>query len=206
MKKHNLSIGMFFFTCFVLVLVMTSCSKGISTDPDNPSNITFPKTANGIYSHREIFYQSIYNSNDDNPDAKQGTIYGCYQGMCTNGNFIKLIACKPKLPKMLMREISDNKLKYFVIVGGREDRYFYDSCELFVFKNDASYDVVSFNQDTIDSYGVITTVGLGNYLTDYALAGAGEIDEAFNKLSMDEENLDSALQCIEALCKDKKMP
>ena len=44
------------------------------------------------------------------------------------------------------------------------------------------------------------------FLTDYALAGAGEIDEAFNKLSMDEENLDSALKCIEALCEDEKMP
>lgn len=126
--------------------------------------------------------------------------------MCTNGKFLKLIACKPKLPKMLMREISDNKLKYFVIVVGGEDRYFYDYCELYVFKNDASYDVVSLNQETIDNYGVIMTVGLGNYLADYAQAGTGEIDETLNKLSMDEENLDSALKCIEALCEDKKMP
>lgn len=49
MKKYRFKKVLLVIACFSLILVMAACGSGgshtsISTDPDNPSELTFPET------------------------------------------------------------------------------------------------------------------------------------------------------------------
>ena len=165
MKKYRFKKVLLVIACFSLVIVMTACGSGgsvggshasISTDPDNPSELTFPETNED----GDIFYQSIYNSTVDDPDAEPGTIYGCYQGIIADasGN-VKFIAYKPELPPVITQAIADGNLKYFVIrIEGNEDGQQIEEDTLYIFKNDASYDVISRDQKTIKVESVIKSL------------------------------------------------
>ena len=97
---------------------MTACGSGgsgggshasISIDPDNPSELTFPETNED----GDIFYQSIYNSTVDDPDADPGTIYGCYQGTITDGDTMTFVASKPQLSDAIAQKNKREWTKIF---------------------------------------------------------------------------------------------
>lgn len=115
MKKYRFKKVLLVIACFSLVVVMTARGSGssgggshasISTDPDNPSELTFPETNED----GDIFYQSIYNSTVDDPDAEPGTIYGCYQGTSTDGDIIAFVASKPQLSDTITQKLDENGL------------------------------------------------------------------------------------------------
>ncbi|KGF09762.1 hypothetical protein HMPREF1635_02520 [Clostridiales bacterium S5-A14a] len=150
MKKYRFKEVLLIIACFSLVLVMAACGSSgsggggshasISTDPDNPSELTFPETNED----GDVHYQSIYNSNVDDPDAEPGTIYGCYQGTTADtGGSVKFIAYKPKLSPAIAQAITDGNLKYFVIqVDYNDDSQHIEADTLYIFTNDASYDAI----------------------------------------------------------------
>lgn len=178
MKKYRFKKVLLVIACFSLVIVMTACSSGgsggdshasISTDPDNPSKLTFHETAEN---DDGLFYQSIYNSNVDDPDAEPGTIYGCYDGnVVDTGENVKFIAYKPELSPTIAQAITDGNLKYFVIRVEYDDngRQVQEDT-LYIFKNDASYDVISRDQKTIKVSGRYIGISLGTE-DDYLEAG-----------------------------------
>lgn len=202
MKKYRFKKVLLVIACFSLVIVMTACGSGgsgggshasISTDPDNPSKLTFPET---IENDNSFFYQSIYNSTVDDPDAEPGTIYGCYQGTLTNDSTLTFIACKPKLSPTIAQAIADNGLKYFVIqIRDGEDIL---SNTIYVFKNDASYDAVSRDQETIEVIGRCDGISLGAKY-DYMEAGGGHIDPDFTTFNerLEDYTLETIGQIIE---------
>ena len=196
MKRYRFKKVLLIIACFSLVIVMTACGSSgsggsgshasISTDPDNPSKLTFPETAEN---DDGLFYQSIYNSNVDDPDAEPGNIYGCYQGTTddTGGNF-KFIAYKPRLSSTVAQAIASNNLKYFVI-GAKynDDSQKIEEDTLYIFKNDASYDVISRDQKTIKVIGRYIGISLGAE-DDYLKAGEGRPSEDYSSFSnLDEE-------------------
>ena len=197
MKKYRFKKVLLVIACFSLVIVMTACASGgshasISTDPDNPSELTFPETAED-----GTFYQSIYNSNADDPDAEPGTIYGCYQGTLDTGGSAKFIACKPKLSATISQAIKENDLKYFVIrTEYSDDTRKIAEDQLHIFKNDASLDVMSRDQKTIEFGGKCPGISLGSE-NDYMYAGMGCVNENFT--TYDEFNEEYVLQTIDNL-------
>lgn len=190
MKKYRFKKVLLVIACFSLVLVMTACGSGgshasISTDPDNPSELTFPETNED----GDIFYQSIYNSTVDDPDAEPGTIYGCYQGTSTDGDIIALVASKPQLSDTITQKLDENGLKYFVIsaIQGEID-YANSYDQLYIFKNDASYDAISNDQATINTIGRLPVISLGTE-DNYSEAGSGCINEDFSVYEASDEEL-----------------
>ena len=183
MKKYRFKKALLVIACFTLVIVMAACGSSgsgggshasISTDPDNPSEITFPETAED-----GTFYQSIYNSTVDDPGAEPGTIYGCYQGTLTDGDTMTFVVSKPQLPDAIAQKINENGLKYFVISTMRGDiEYTNARSTLYIFKNDASYDAISRDQKTIEVYGRCIGISLGAE-DDYMEAGGGRIESDF---------------------------
>lgn len=168
MKKYRFKKVLLIIACFSLVLVMAACGSSdssdssaakipsdsggsshakISTDPDNPSTITFNKYSKD----GDIFYQSIYNSKVDDPDAEPGTIYGCYIGTIAEiGDDIKFIVYKPELSPAITQAIADGNLKYFVIREEyKNEGEPVQSDTLCVFKDDASFEVTSRDKQTI---------------------------------------------------------
>lgn len=193
MKKYRFKKVLLVIACFSLVIVMAACGSGgsnggshasISTDPDNPSELTFPETAED----GATFYQSIYNSTVDDPDAEPGTIYGCYQGTLTDGDTMTFVASKPQLPDAIARKIDENGLKYFVISTVRGDIDYANSNDtIYVFKEDASYDAISRDQKTVDVYGKCIGISLGTE-DNYLDAGGGCVSEDHASFSeLDEE-------------------
>lgn len=193
MKKYRFKKVLLVIACFSLVIVMTACGSGgsgggshasISTDPDNPSDLTFPETNED----GDIYYQSIYNSTVDDPDAEPGTIYGCYQGTLTDGDTMNFVVSKPQLPDAIAQKLDENGLKYFVISTMRGDiEYTNSRSTLYIFKDDASYDAISRDQETIKVYGRYIGISLGTE-DDYMEAGLGRADESFTMCdSFDEE-------------------
>ncbi|WP_071132336.1 hypothetical protein [Alterileibacterium massiliense] len=185
MKKYRFKKVLLVIACFSLVVVMTACGSGssgggshasISTDPDNPSELTFPETNED----GDIFYQSIYNSTVDDPDAEPGTIYGCYQGTSTDGDIIAFVASKPQLSDTITQKLDENGLKYFVISaiqGEIDDANSYD--QIYIFKDEASYDAISRDQKTIKVVGRYIGISLGTE-DNYSEAGSGCINEDFS--------------------------
>lgn len=188
MKKYRFKKVLLVIACFSLVLVMTACGSGgshasISTDPDNPSELTFPETNED----GDIFYQSIYNSTVDDPDAEPGTIYGCYQGTSTDGDIITFVASKPQLSDTITQKLDENGLKYFVISaiqGEIDDANSYD--QIYIFKDKASYDAISRDQKTIKVVGRYIGISLGTE-NDYMYAGEGRIYDTFTTYSASNE-------------------
>lgn len=185
MKKYRFKKVLLVIACFSLVIVMTACGSGgsgggsshasISTDLDNPSELTFPETAED----GTTFYQSIYNSTVDDPDAEPGTIYGCYQGTLTDGDTMTFVVSKPQLPDAIARKIDENGLKYLVISTMRGDiEYTNARSTLYIFKNDASCDAISRDQKTVEVYGKCIDISLGTE-DDYMEAGGGRIESDF---------------------------
>lgn len=181
---------------------MTACGSGgsgggshasISTDPDNPSELTFPETIEGGNT-----YQSIYSSAVDDPDAEPGTIYGCYKGTLEDtGGSIKFIVCKPKLSATISQAIEENNLKYFVIrIEYSDDTREITENKLFIFKNDASYDAISRDQKTIEVSGRCDGISLGTE-DDYMKAGTGRMNESFT--TYDEFNEEYVLKTIDLI-------
>lgn len=186
--------------CFSLVLLLCACGDGslvnshskISTDPDKPSSITSPETLdNGD------FYQCLYNSEIDDPDAEPGTIYGCYKGISTDNKECTFIFCKPKLPQKLAQFIEDNDLGYYAVhqrVEGGTIFKNYDS--LTVFENKASFYVTSGEHKKIktETAGLFTpSDDKGSISTDAAI---GEFNDDFTIFTpLDEE---SAISLIRA--------
>lgn len=190
-------------TCFSLVLLLCSCDDGslvnshskISTDPDKPSSITFPETFDD-----GDFYQCLYNSEIDDPDAEPGTIYGCYKGISIDNKEFTFIFCKPKLPQKLAQFIEDNDLGYYAVhqhveggtkiedIGDDMQALFnlenYDS--LTVFENKASFYVTSGEHKKIKTAGLFTpSDDKVSISTDAAI---GEFNEDFTIFTpLDEE-------------------
>ena len=157
----------------------------ISTDPDNPSELTFPETNED----GDVYYQSIYNSTVDDPDAEPGTIYGCYQGTLTDGDTMTFVASKPQLPDIIAQKLDENGLKYFVISTMRGDiDYTNARSKLYIFKDDASYDTVSRDQETVKVFGRYIGISLGTE-DNYSDAGSGCIDENFSIYEASDEEL-----------------
>lgn len=189
-------------TCFSLVLLLCACGDGslvnshakISTDPDKPSSITFPETSDD-----GDFYQCLYNSEIDDPDADPGTIYGCYKGIDIDNKESNIIFCKPKLPQKLAQFIEDNDLDYYAVHVHREggiktediddiedlkDLENYDL--LTVFKDNASYYVTSNDHKKIKTAGFFTPFNDKDSI--YADVGFGEFNEDFTIFTpLDEE-------------------
>lgn len=193
MKKYIFKKVLLVIACFSLVIVMAACGSSgsggdshasISTDPDNPSALTFPETAED---DDGLFYQSIYNSNVDDPDAEPGTIYGCYQGTSTEGDTIAFIASKPQLSDAVAQKLDENGLKYFAIStiqGEIDNANSYD--QIYIFKDEASYDAISRDQKTIKVVGRYIGISLGTE-NNYMYAGEGRIDETFTTYSASDE-------------------
>lgn len=184
MNNNLLKKSLFAITCFCLVLVLCACGDGslvnshskISTDPDKPSSITFPETIdNGD------FYQCLYNSEIDDPDAEPGTIYGCYKGISSIDNKeCTFILCKPKLPQKLAQFIEDNDLGYYALHQHVEGGIKLENCDsLTVFQNKASFNVTSSDHKKIDSAGLFrpsddevsisTGVAFGEFNEDFTI-------------------------------------
>ncbi len=198
MKKYRFKKVLLVIACFSLVIVMTACGSGgshasISTDPDNPSELTFPETAED-----GTFYQSIYNSNADDQDAEPGTIYGCYNGTFNEGSDVIFVVSKPKLPNAIAQALSDNGLKYFVISAMIDDEDYSRSHDtIYAFKDEASYDVTSHNQETITAHGRFIGMGLGTEDNYMEIGSIAIDDENFSTCSTSNE--DGILSSIDYL-------
>lgn len=134
----------------------------------------------------------------DDPDAEPGTIYGCYKGTLEDtGGSAKFIACKPKLSATISQAIKENGLKYFVIqLRYSDDTRKIAEDQLHIFKNDASFDVISRDQKTIELGGRCPGISLGSE-DDYVYAGMGCMDENFT--TYDEFDEEYVLQTIDNL-------
>lgn len=76
---------------------------------------------------------------------------------------MKFIACKPKLSATISQAIKENDLKYFVIrTEYSDDTREIAENKLFILKNDASYDAVSRDQETVDVVGICAGISLGS--------------------------------------------
>lgn len=200
MNGQRLKRTLLIITCFSLILVIAayiniysdseSLNPRASTNPKKPTAIKFFRIA----SDNKIFYEPIYSSNLDDPDARPGTLYGCYRGTTANGEAITFITSKPRLSPTIAQAILKYNLKYFVVTVVNKDNKRYN--ELYIFRNDISYDVTSENQKTIKDYGICARISLGK-TTDYAYAGNGTIDDNF--LAYSEKDEDFILKTIEYL-------
>lgn len=194
MKKYRFKKVLLVIACFSLVLVMTACGSGdsgggshasISTDPDNPSELTFPETNED----GDVYYQSIYNSTVDDPDAEPGTIYGCYRGTFTEGNTLTFVASKPKLPDTIAQALSDNGLKYFVISIMIDDEdYSRSHNTMYAFKDEASYDAISRDRETIKVQGRYIGISLGTETNYMQIDSVSIDDENFSKCGISNED------------------
>lgn len=110
---------------------------------------------------------------------------------------MKFIVYKPKLSATISQAIEENDLKYFVIrTEYLDDTRKITENKLFIFKNDASYDAVSHDQETIEAIGRCTGISLGTEY-DYMDAGTGRINENFT--TYDEFNEEYILKTIDYL-------
>lgn len=166
----------------------------VSTDPNNPSELTFFKTAAD-----GMFYQTIYDSTVDDPDttASPGIIYGCYHGVLEGGAGITFIVCKPSLSPPISTALWKNDLNYFVIQEKYDENIDLDNYgELFIFKNKTSFDVVSSDQKLIRSFSRYSGISIGNN-SDCLDSGNGVLSEGWTVYNeMDE---DYVLENIEYL-------
>ena len=191
MKKYRFKKVFLVIACFSLVLVVSACASNgshdsISIAPDNTSTITFPETAED---DEGLFYQTIYNSNVNDPDAEPGTVYGRYKGTFTGGNNVTFVVSKPKLPETIANALSENGLKYFVISLMLDDEdYFRSHSTMYAFKDEASYNVISRDRETIKAHGRNAT-SLVIDESKYMEIGPVSIDDKnFSKCNTSEED------------------
>ncbi|KGF09761.1 hypothetical protein HMPREF1635_02515 [Clostridiales bacterium S5-A14a] len=166
----------------------------VSTDPNNPTSLTFFKTAAD-----GRFYQTIYDSSVDDPDmtASPGVIYGCYHGVLEGGAGITFIVCKPRLSPPISDALWKNDLNYFVVQEKHDENIDLDNYgEIYIFRNKTSFDVVSPDKKFIRSYNRCPGISIGSK-NDIVDSGSGVLSEGWTVFSEVDE--DYILENIEYL-------